>query len=70
MAETLDGSGDIAEFDAFVARARLPVPEDRREGLIAAFREMRDMLEALRHPLPPAAEPAGAFDVSSVTRRL
>ena len=70
MAETLEDPGHIAEFDAFVARAQLPVPPDRREGLIASLREMRDMLELLRHPLPPDVETAGVFDVSSVIRRL
>jgi hypothetical protein len=60
----------VAEFEAFVARAQLPVPPDRRDALYAAFREMRDMLDLLRQDLPPGAEPAGAFDVTRVTRSL
>ena len=70
MAETSEDARLVAEFEAFVARARLPVPADRRDGLLAAFREMREMLDVLRHPLPPAAGTAGVFDVSSVTRGL
>ena len=60
----------VAEFEAFVARAQLPVPSDRREGLIAAFLEMRAMLAVLRQPLPPGAEPAGTFDPASILRQL
>ena len=70
MADAKDDPKLIAEFDAFVARARLPVPPDRREGLIATFKEMRDMLDVLRTPLPHGEETAGAFDVQSVMRKL
>ena len=70
MAETSEDARLVAEFEAFVARARLPVPPDRRDGLLVAYREMRDMLDALRQGLPPDIETAGVFDVASVTRRL
>lgn len=70
MADTREDPALIAEFDAFVARARLPVSPDRRDGLIASLREMKDMLELLRHSLPPDVETAGVFDLSSVLRRL
>jgi hypothetical protein len=70
VADAKDDPKLIAEFDAFVARARLPVPPDRREGLIATFKEMRDMLDVLRTPLPHGEETAGTFDVQSVMRKL
>ena len=57
-------------LDAFVARAQLPVPPDRREGLICAFMEMRDMLDVLRAPLPHGDETAGTFDAQSVIRNI
>jgi hypothetical protein len=60
----------VAEFDAFVARAQLPVPPDRRDGLIEALMEMRAMFDILRRPLPPGDETAGVFDVQSVIRNI
>ncbi len=70
MTEPSHDAALIAEFDAFAARAQLPVPPDRREALIAGYGELREMLALLRQPLPPSAEPAGTFDPSSVTRGL
>ena len=60
----------IAEFEAFVARAQLPVPADRRDGLIAAFKEKREMISVLRSPLPPSADPAGTFGVCAIIGKL
>jgi hypothetical protein len=66
LANVSDDAQLVAEFDAFVTRAQLPVPAERREGLIAAYAEMRSMLAVLREQLPVATEPASVFRVSDV----
>jgi hypothetical protein len=63
---TIDNSDDeslIREFEALAARAQLHVPEDRRDGLLTGFRDVRRMIDLLRREVQPGLEPATTFDV-------
>ncbi len=58
------------EFDMLAKRAGLAVPEDRRPGLFAGFKDIRRMASLLRQPRTAANEPASTFAIDTVTRRL
>ncbi len=56
------------EFEALASRAQLPIPEDRRPGLLAAYRDLRHMVALLRHDLTPDLEPASTYDIAAVSK--
>lgn len=56
------------EFEALATRAQFPIPEDRRAGLLAAYRDLRHMVALLRHDLTPDLEPASTYDIAAVTK--
>ena len=58
------------EFDIFAKRAGLAIPEGRRPGLFAGFKDLRRMVALLRQPRTAAHEPANTFSIETVTRRL
>jgi len=70
MSASPDDAALAAEFEAFALRAELVIPDDRRDLVFAAFKEMRGMLPLLRQPRTAANEPANCFDILSVTRSL
>ena len=50
-----------AELDAYLHRAGLSVPAERREQVLVAYAELRDQVELLRGPRTAAAEPSNVF---------
>ncbi len=58
------------EFNVMAARAGLTIPEQRRPGLFAGFKDIRQMAALLRQPRSAASEPAATFDILTVTRSL
>lgn len=54
-------TAEADEFDVLMARAGLTIPEDRREGLLVAFADLRRELALLHDPLPPSLEPAAVY---------
>ena len=50
-----------AEFEALVARAGLTLAEAQKDELHRAYRSLELLLERVRRPLPPEAEPATIF---------
>jgi hypothetical protein len=70
MTETPDEAALALEFDVFAKRAGLQIPEDRRAGLLAGFKDLRKMLAMMRQPRTAAHEPASTYAILSVTRGL
>jgi hypothetical protein len=70
MPATPDDAALAVEFAVLASRAGLDIPEDRKSIVFAGFKELRGMLELLRQPRTAAAEPAGTFDIRTVTRGL
>ncbi len=58
------------EFEVMAKRAGLTIPEKRRPGLFAGFKDIRQMAALLRQPRTAASEPAATFDILTVTRSL
>jgi hypothetical protein len=50
-----------AEFEALVARAGLALGEAQKDELHRAYQSLELLLERVRRPLPPEAEPASIF---------
>ena len=59
-----------AEFDALAARAGLVVPQGRKPAMLQGFKEIRRMAALMRQPRTAADEPAGTYDILTVTRSL
>jgi hypothetical protein len=57
----MDRHALAAEFDVMMARAGLAIPEDRREGLLTAFADLRAEIALLHEALPPTLEPAAVY---------
>jgi hypothetical protein len=58
------------EFDMLAARAGLMIPEGRRPGLFAGFKDVRRMTALLRQPRTAANEPASTFSIDTVSRSM
>jgi hypothetical protein len=56
------------ELQQALQRAGLDLPPGRLPGLLATYTELRAMLPLLRRPRSAAAEPAGVYDLATVTR--
>ncbi|MCR9255261.1 MAG: hypothetical protein NXI16_04115 [Alphaproteobacteria bacterium] len=66
-----DANQDAAlarECDVVLARAGITVPEDRREGVLAGYRELRGIAAVLRQARPAESEPGTKFDIAAVLR--
>ncbi len=50
-----------AEFDMFMARAALHVPNDRREAILAGYADFRAQMDLLHTRRDAAEEPANIF---------
>ena len=58
---TQDEEGLIGEFEALARIAGIEVPADRRDAMIASYRDLRAMTALLHTELPPAVESANVF---------
>ena len=65
-----DDAALMQEMDVLAKRAGLVIPEARRPGLFAGFKDLRRMAALLRQPRTAANEPAATFGIETVTRRL
>ncbi len=70
MSDQPDDAALTLEFDALTHRAGLTIPQDRRDMVFAGFKDMRRSTALLRQPRTAANEPAGIFDIRTVTRAL
>ena len=70
MTDLPDDDTLTREFDMFAARAGLVIPDGRRPGLLAGFKDLRKMLVLLRQPRTAVNEPASTFSIDTVTRSL
>jgi hypothetical protein len=59
-----------AEFDVLAARAGLAIREGRKRALLQGFKEIKRMTALMRQPRTAADEPAGTYDIHTVTRSL
>ena len=57
-----------AEFDVFAARAGLAIPPNRKLALLKGFKDLKRMTALMRQPRTAASEPAGTYDIRTVTR--
>jgi len=60
----------IAEFEILFRRAGLEIPENRRSALLKGFNDMKRMTALLRQPRTAANEPAGTYDIRTITRSV
>jgi hypothetical protein len=56
------------EFDFLMTRQGIVVPNERREGALAAFIELRRTAALLRNSRDASSEPACIFNLSAVLR--
>lgn len=57
------------EMDAMAARAGLLIPEDRREGILSVYTEVRAMTDLIRaQDLVAEDEPANIYLFDPITR--
>jgi hypothetical protein len=68
--QTTDDQALNAEFDALAKHAGLTVPEKCRPALLAGFKDLKRMKALLRQPRTAASEPAGTYDIRTVTRNI
>lgn len=59
-----------AEFDALAKHAGLPVLENCRPAMLAGFKDLKRMKALVRQPRTAANEPAGTYDIRTVTRNI
>ncbi|MCQ4159363.1 hypothetical protein NON00_05430 [Roseomonas sp. GC11] len=59
-----------AELDMLLRRAGITLPPERMPGVLAGFLDLQVMLPLLRQPRSAAAEPAGTYDLSTITRDM
>jgi hypothetical protein len=57
-----------AEFEVLTERAGLDIPESRKPALLQGFKELKKMTALMHRPLTAANEPAGTYDIRTVTR--
>ena len=57
-----------AELEAMAQRAGIEIFDDRREAMLVAYRDLRNMLALLRDDLPPELESANIFHSASIKR--
>lgn len=64
-----DAPDDVErEFDVLMARSGIRVPDERRAGSIAVYRDLRRMAALLREPRPAESEPAIVFSLEAFLR--
>lgn len=69
MVETEISDADlIAEFEAMARRAGIEIFDDRREAMLASYRDYRRMTARLHEPMAASVEGSGIFSVDSIKR--
>ena len=68
--DTTDDKALTAEFDALAKHAGLSVPEKLRPAMLAGFKDLKRMKALMRQPRTAASEPAGTYDIRTVTRNI
>jgi hypothetical protein len=61
MPDTPSSDTLAAEFDCLMARAGITIPAARREGVLAAFADMRQQIALLHAPRSAVVEPSNVF---------
>lgn len=57
-----------AEFDSFLARARMVVPADRRQVVVEGWADFRAQLDLLHTRRDATAEPSNIFRMKGAAR--
>jgi len=71
MSDTaVDDQALLAEFDILARRAGLTIPEERKSNLLKAYKDLKRMTALMRQSRTAADEPAGTYDIRTVTRGL
>jgi len=63
-----DDQALTAEFEILAKRAGLTIPENRKAALLRGFKDIKRMAALMHQPLTAADEPAGTYDIRTVTR--
>jgi hypothetical protein len=58
------------ELEILARRAGLEIPESRRSAMLKGFKDIKRMTALLRQPRTAANEPAGTYDIRTVTRSV
>ncbi len=66
--ETEDDALVQAEFEALANRAGIDILEDRREAMLASYRDYRRMTALLHAPREAVVESASIFSIESIKR--
>jgi hypothetical protein len=56
------------EFDAFMARAGMVVPAERRAAILATYADFRAQMDLLHTPRDASEEPSNIFRMQGVAR--
>jgi hypothetical protein len=57
------------EFDVLMARAGIVVPPDRKAGVFAGFKDVRQMTVLLRQKRTAVNEPSNTFSLTQYIRK-
>jgi hypothetical protein len=68
--DAADDQALTTEFDVLARRAGLTVPDDRRPALLKGFKDLKKMTALMRQPRTAADEPAGTYNILTVTRSV
>ena len=58
------------ELDLVLKRAGITLPEGRYAGVLFCYRDLQTLLPLLRNGRTAAAEPAGTYDLDTITREM
>jgi hypothetical protein len=53
-----------AEFDCFLARAKIVIPEERRAAILATYPDFRTQIDLLHAVRPASAEPSNIYRIA------
>ena len=56
------------ELDMLLAKAGADVPAERKAGIIAGYRELKQMTSLVRQPRTAAAEPSNIYSLTGFAR--
>jgi hypothetical protein len=68
--ESVEDAKLVQEFEILAERAGLVIPPERRAGVFAQFKDLREMIALLHRSRSPADEPAGIYRVETIMRGL
>jgi hypothetical protein len=61
MSEAPSPEALAAEFDVFLARARITIPAERREAILATYPDFRAQIDLLHAVRQARAEPSNTY---------